>query len=124
MGLFSKKKWLRLVLAASLTIATMGIFTFIAVEPLRAIDFLEDRPVSGGFFMPIDYTIDCLAEGITITNKGRGYPFSPLRNGHLRILTLVGIKNTGSVLDQFSLTVIEKINHRNIKNTILLKLRI
>jgi hypothetical protein len=124
MALFSGKKWPRFILAAYLAFATMGIFTFLAVEPLRAVDFLEDEPLAGGFFTPIDYTIDCLAEGETIMGRAGGYSFSPVRNGAPRVPMFAGTQTIDSVLTQSSLGAIEKINDLNIKSTILLKLRI
>ena len=124
MGLFSEKKRLRFILAVSLIFATMGIFTFMAVEPLRDVDFLDDSQVSGGFFTLIDYTLDCLAASVTIMNKGREYSFSALLNGHKYVYVLMPFENTGAVLTQSLLKEIESVHYLNTKNTILLKLRI
>jgi hypothetical protein len=122
MALFLEKKWPRLILAAYLTVAVMGIFTFLAVEPLRSVDFSADEPFSGGFFTPIDLPIDCLAESQTISTA-RGHSFSPLRTGSLR-LVLPGAQHTGAVFVQSFLKAIEQVTYLNKKNTILLKLRI
>jgi hypothetical protein len=122
MVLFSGKQWPRLILAVYLTIAIMGVFTFMVVEPL-SVDVFGDGPVSDGLIMPIDHTIDCLAENVSIISKAGGSS-SLLRNGHLRILTPFGIKNTGAAFAQSSSDIIEKINYPGIKNSILLKLRI
>jgi hypothetical protein len=124
MALVLGRKWLRLILAAYLAVAVLGIFTFIATEPLRSIDFWGDKPVSGGFFTPIDLSIDCLAEGTTIMSKARGHSFSPLRAGALRMAAPPGAQYTGTVPVQSSFRAIETVNHRTIKNAILLKLRI
>jgi hypothetical protein len=124
MALFPGKKWPRLILAAYLACTTMGIFTFVAVEPLRAVDLLDDESLSGGFLTPIDYTIDCLAEDEAVMSKAGGYSLSPVRHGALRISTPAGTQAIGSVLAQSSLMAIEKVNALNIKSTILLKLRI
>ncbi|MDR1353748.1 MAG: hypothetical protein LBK05_10755, partial [Treponema sp.] len=64
------------------------------------------------------------AEGGTVISKARGYPLSPLRNGSLRIAIPLGPQNIGIFCSQFPLKLIEETNYRDIKNTILLKLRI
>jgi hypothetical protein len=122
MALFLAKKWPSLILASYLAVAIMGIFTFMAIEPLRSVDFLADEPFSSNFFTSIDLPIDALAEGQTISKAG-GRSFSPIRSGSLRFV-LPGAQNTGAVLAQLSLTAIEKVNSFTIKNTIPLKLRI
>jgi hypothetical protein len=123
MVLFLGKKWPCLVLAAYLVVAIMGIFTFMEIEPLRSINSLEEEPISGGFLAPIDHFIDCLTEGVTITNKTGGYSFFSLRSGYMRILPLFGIKNPGGFLSGPSLRALENVQYLNMKNTILLKLR-
>jgi hypothetical protein len=123
MVFFLEKKWPRLILAACLAFATLGVFTFAELEPLRSVHFQEDNPVSGGFFIPVDFSLDCLAEGETIISKARGYSFSPVRNGALRVLTFPGIQNTGSVPAESPLSKNERTTYLYIKNTIPLKFR-
>ncbi|GHV57306.1 hypothetical protein AGMMS49579_22980 [Spirochaetia bacterium] len=124
MVLFLEGKWPRLILAAYLAIAIMGLFTFAAAGPLRSLDSWDNDPFSESFFTSIDLAIDCLAEGETIMSRAGRYSFSPLRTGFLRLLMLNAPQNAGSVLAQSSLKAIEKVNYLDIKNTILLKLRI
>jgi hypothetical protein len=125
MALFLEKKWPRLFLAAYLVLAVMGIFTFAEIEPLHSDDFWKAQTgESGGFFALIDHTTDCLSENVIIQGKARGYSLSSLHNGSLRILTSLGTKDAKTVFAQSFLRVIEKTNYGNIKNTILLKLRI
>jgi hypothetical protein len=123
MALFLEQKWPRLILAAYLACAIIGIFTFVATEPLRSADFLADAPFSGGSFTQVELPIDCLAEGQTIMSKARGHSFSPLRAGFLRFV-VSGVQNSGAVLAQPSLKVIEEVNSLTIKKSIPLKLRI
>jgi hypothetical protein len=117
MLLVSKKRWLHLILATYLAVSIMGIFTFMAIEPLCSIVFWEDRPVSGGCFTHVDYTIDCLAEGTAIPSKAKGYVYSPLR-----LVMPFGIRNSRTALPQIALKTIEKVNHINREHTIPLKL--
>ncbi|GHV07353.1 hypothetical protein FACS189485_17570 [Spirochaetia bacterium] len=124
MALFLERKWPCLILAACLTVAIMGLFTFAAAEPLRSVDSRDDDPFSENFFTSIDITIDCLAEGETIMSRARAYSFSPLRTGSLRILMLIGLQYAGFVLIQSSLKKSEKVNYLTMKNALLLKLRI
>jgi hypothetical protein len=122
MGLFFGKKRPRPVLAAYLTVSILGVFTFLAAEPLCSIDLFGGNPASCGFFTPLDYTIDCLAEGPFAMS--RGWPFSPLRNGYLRIPISLENRTTGAVSSKSSLREIEKVKYFSIKDTILLKLLI
>jgi hypothetical protein len=123
MLLFPGKKRTRLILPACLVVVMMWAFTFAATDHLRVDDFGE-TPVPGGFFSPVDYTIDCLAEDGTVISKARGHSLSSLRNSSLRIVTPLGLQNIGVFCSQFPLKIIERTNCRDIKNTILLKLRI
>jgi hypothetical protein len=115
MAVFLERKWPRLFLAAYLALSILGIFTFMAVDPLRSIDFGEDRPVSGSFFTSIDLPIGCLAEDTTITSKARGHSFS--------MVLPFGTPNTGIVLAQLSLRAVEKASRLTKNNVIPLKLR-
>jgi hypothetical protein len=123
MVLFLEGRLPRLILAAYLAFAVMGIGTFAAAGPLRFVDFWENEFFSGVFFAPID-TIDCPIEGETIMSRASGYSFSPWRTGSPRILMLSDLQNTGSVLVQSSLRAIEEANYPDIKKAIRLKLRI
>jgi hypothetical protein len=124
MGLFLEKKWPRLILAAYLACAIMGMFTFAAVEPFRSADLWEDGITSGVSLIQHDLSADTSIEGEPVITNGRGYSFSPPRNGSPRTVMLPGTRDTGSVIAYPSLQVIEKINRLTVKNSILLKLRI
>jgi hypothetical protein len=113
------------MLAAYLAITIMGIFTFAAVEPLRSIDFGENRLILGDPFNQADRnTIDCPTEAIPVVSMAIGYSFSPLRIGPLRILLFLETQNVGFVLFQSFFKTLKKINYRTEKKSILLKLRI
>jgi hypothetical protein len=124
MGLFLEKKWPPLILAAYLAVAIMGIFTLAAVEPLRSVDFFENKIPSGVSIIQQDLSADTPIEGEPVITNGRGYSFSALRNGSLRTIAALGTRDAGYLIAQTSVNVIQKINHRTIKNTIHLKLRI
>jgi hypothetical protein len=124
MVLFPEKKQPRLILAALLVLAMMGTFTFAEVEFFRFGDFEDNGPISGGFFSPADYTIDCLAAAGALISKARGYSFPPLRNASLRSVAALGTQNAGIALSRLSLKTIENTHRFNIKSAILLKLRI
>jgi hypothetical protein len=124
MGLFLEGKWPRLILAAYLACAVMGIFTLGAVEPLRSADFWEDGPSSGVSVTQQDLGPESPIEGELAISKARGHLFSSLRNSSPRTVMPSGTQDAGSVLVQSSLRAIEKTNHPTIKNVILLKLRI
>jgi hypothetical protein len=120
MGLFLGKKRHLPAVAVYLAVSILGVFTFLAVEPLRSIDLFEGEPASRGVLAPLDYTIDCLAEGPAAMS--RGWSFSPLRSGHLRIPLSLENKTTGAVSSKSSLREIEKVKYLSVKDTILLKL--
>jgi hypothetical protein len=115
---FSKKEWPCLMLAAYLVIAIMGI------EPLRSINFWEDKLISSDSLNPVIYnTIDCPTEDMPVISMVIRHSFSPLRIGPLRILIFPGTQNAG-VLFQSFFKALKKINYRTEKHIILLKLRI
>jgi hypothetical protein len=125
MALLLGKKRLRLILTAYLVLAVMGIFTLAVIEPFQSDDFWKAKAgESGGFFTLIDHTTDCLSENVIILGKARGHSFSPLHKGSPRITMSLGAKDAKTVFSQSFLRVIEKTNYLNLKNTILLKLRI
>jgi hypothetical protein len=124
MVLFPEKKRSHLILVAILILAVTGTFTFAEVEFFRSGDFENNGPISGGFFSPSDYSIDCLAAGGALISRARGHSFSPLRNASLRSAIALGTQNAGIVLSHLSLKAIKNTNHFNIKSAILLKLRI
>jgi hypothetical protein len=121
MGLFLERKWPRLILAAYLSLAVMGIFFFAATEPLRIIGCWEDGLASGITVTQYDLLAESPVEGEPVISKARGHLFS---SGSLRIVMPLGTRDTGFVPAQSYLRVIENVNHLTIKNTILLKLRI
>jgi hypothetical protein len=125
MGLVLGKKWPCLFLAAFLIFAIMGLFTVTAAEPLRSVGLWGDESTSGGSVIQQDLGTDTPVEGEPVISNARGYSFSPLRNGGLRTFMLTGmLKNDSFVLAQSSLKAGEKAQYLNLKNTILLKLRI
>jgi hypothetical protein len=124
MGLFLEKKWPPLILAAYLAVAILGIFTLAAVEPLRSVDFLENKILSDASIIQQDLNADTPIEGEPVITNGRGYSFSALRNGSLRTIVALGTRDAGYLIAQTPVNATQKTNHFTIKNTIHLKLRI
>jgi hypothetical protein len=94
MVLLLGKKWLRLILAAYLVLAVMGIFTFAVIDPLQSDGFWKAKTGgSGGFFTLIDHTTDCLSENAIVLGKAKGHSFSSLHNSSLRITMFPGAKD-------------------------------
>jgi hypothetical protein len=122
MVLFGEKR-LRCVLAGYLVLVILGTFAFSMAETFDSSEFEIKRAVSGGFLAPTEIAVDWLAEGTAIISKAEEYS-SPLRNGTLRTSAPSGVQNTGALLVQSSLNAIKKTQHPDIKNTIILKLRI
>jgi hypothetical protein len=124
MVFFSKKTRLSRVLTAYLAFAVVGTFTFVAAEPLLEENFSVHEPVLGGFFTPVDHLMDCVVGSGAVIDRAGGYSFSPVRNGSLRIAVTLSTQNAKIAFSHLSLKTNRNTNHLNIKNTILLKLRI
>jgi hypothetical protein len=125
MALLLGEKRPPLILTAYLALAVIGIFTFVVIEPFHADDFWNaNTERSDGVFTLIDYTTDCLSENVVILGKAGGYSFSPLHNSSLRTMMSLGAKDAKTIFSLSFLRIIEKTNYLNIRNTILLKLRI
>jgi hypothetical protein len=125
MALLLGKKWPRLILTVYLVPAVMGMFTFAEIEPLCSDDFWEAQTEElGGLCAVIDHVVDCLSENVIILGKARGQSPSSLYAGSLRIMMFLGAKDAQTAFSQSFLRIIEKADYFNIKNAILLKLRI
>jgi hypothetical protein len=100
----------------------MGTFAFSAADNF---EFEENQTASSGFFAPTECTtVDWLIENTTVIGKAGRHSPSPLRNGTLRTLVLSGIQNAGIFLVQSPLKTIKKTQCPNMRDAILLKLRI
>ena len=124
MVLFRGKQWPRLALAAYLAAAIMGTAAFTVAEIYDFGQLGENGPVSKGSFRSINHTIDWLAESTTTIGRAKGQGYSPARNGTPHTFMFFGPQNAGLSPVQLSLHAINKTPCSNIKNAILLKLRI
>jgi hypothetical protein len=124
MVLFLERKRPCLILAALLVFAVTGTFTFAEAEFFRSVDFEAPGSISGGFFSPVDYTVDCLAAGGAVISRAGGYSFSPPRGGSPHGTASPGIPAAVLAFSLRSLNVIKHTYRINIKSAILLKLRI
>lgn len=110
--------------AAHLVFAIMGTFAFSMADTFDFSEFEENQTVSGGFLTSIEYAVDWLIEDTTKIGRADRYSSSPLRNGTARTSTPPGIQNAGIFSLQSSLKAIKKVQYPNIRDAILLKLRI
>jgi hypothetical protein len=112
------------VLAAYLIVAVSAVFLFAALEPVRSFESENAGPISGACYTSLFTTIDYLAVIPKISqNTTRENTFSPFRPGSLRLLIFFGI-HIIALFSESPLAGKPQINPINIKNTILLKLRI
>ncbi|MDR2176680.1 MAG: hypothetical protein LBP20_01395 [Treponema sp.] len=123
MVLLFGKKWPCYILAAHLTLAMMGTFTFSIVENLDTFS-LMNKAASGGFFTLQDCSIDWLIEDTAVISRASEYSSFSLRGGIVRVLMALGIQSAGAFLVQSAVRTTGRAQYPNIKNTILVKLRI
>ncbi|MDR1219243.1 MAG: hypothetical protein LBK73_06480 [Treponema sp.] len=124
MALLFGKKCANCILAAHLILVIMGTFAFSVADNFDFSEFEENQTMSSGFFTPTEYTVDWLIENTTMIGKADRHSPSPLRNGTVRTSAPPGVQNAGIFLVQSPLKTIEKTQCPNIRDTILLKLRI
>jgi hypothetical protein len=115
---------MRPVLAAYLIVAVSAVFLFAALEPVRSFELETAGPFSGACYTSLSTTIDYLALIPKIgQNNASGNTFSPFRLGSLRFFIFFGI-HIVTIFSGLPLAGKIQVNPINIKNTILLKLRI
>jgi hypothetical protein len=117
------ERWPRCTLAGYLILVIMGMLAFSMTESLDSSEFEVRRAVSGGFLVPAEITADWLAEGTAIISKADEYS-SPACGGTPRIYAPSGVQNAGMLLVQSALSAIKKTQYSDIRNTIILRLRI
>jgi hypothetical protein len=111
----------RFVLSVCLVAAVSGVFLFNATEAARS---LEYEASGAGALTATVTNADCLAVAPKIGRRVAENGFSPSRADFMRFLILPG---NGGILTAFSKSHIAgkaKTHPDNIKNTILVKLRI
>ena len=105
-------------------IAVMGTCAFSAAEILSFDEWESGRPLSGSSFTSMDHAVDWLAVEPNTISRAKGQPPSPMRNGASRIFMPLEPQHAGISLVRSYLKAIINIHCLNIKNAILLKLRI
>jgi hypothetical protein len=111
----------RPVLAVCLVMAVSGAFLFNATEDVRSLEF---EAAGGGTLTTAVTSVDCLAVVPKIGRSSAKNMFSPLRIGHPRLFVLPATTNILTTRSKSHIA--GKINSSpdNIKDTILVKLRI
>jgi hypothetical protein len=120
MGWYVVKKWLSYAAAVYLVLATMGMFTFMSLDAPCFEDPTGKLTDTSANFTAATYPVECLAAA----GAAKDRPFSPLRHRSLREGTPVSVFTAGAGLLYTTVRLITKAAVHNIKNTILLKLRI
>jgi hypothetical protein len=111
-----------LIFVTCLSLSVMGTFTFAAAD-IPAFDFRESKPIGGSLSgLDADYTIDCINE---YTVKVRRYASLPSRKS-ARVITItpLGTLCAGIAILFSVIKIAQPAKTPNIKNIILLKLRI
>jgi hypothetical protein len=113
------RKWFCYGAAAYLALATMGTFVFMSLDD---VPYFEDLPGKvtehRAFLTDFTYPIECLVSG-----NAKDLSFSPLRQCLPRVMP-VNFFTAGAGLLCAALRLFTRAAAYNIKNTILLKLRI
>ncbi|MDR2966002.1 MAG: hypothetical protein LBU88_09525 [Treponema sp.] len=112
-------KGVKVLFLSFLMLAIIWAFSFSAGEGYFYKDNSEYLE-SGSYIVSVNYTADCLAEGI-IKN---GYRYSQFRNGLLRIFAITDICFTDAHFSKSYYKIIKNIYIPITKDQILLKLRI
>ena len=112
------------LLAAVLVLAIMGIFVFTRVETPHAIESNGKKPNLDTVVTTVAHTIDWLAESTIIINRTKRAPSLNLRYGMPRLLLFFEIHNANKYIASFTTYTANPDYSLNVKNTILLKLRI
>jgi hypothetical protein len=122
---FSEKRLPYLVLVVYTALAVMGTFSLAAAEPLRSVNLKIENPPSNKISGSLgSYLIQYPEAELAIIAKTDDTPFSPLRIGVQRIAFLLGPSSTGNAFFRSSFAASAGTQYINLRNNILLKLRI
>lgn len=119
MGRHLVKKW-RFYAAAYIALAAMGTAMFMSLDA----PYFED-PAGGMADRSVFFTaLSCPAEYLAAISSAKDRSFSPLRHSSARMTTPLSSFSAGAGLLYAALRLFTKAAAYNIKNTILLKLRV
>jgi hypothetical protein len=122
---FAQKKLLCLILMAYTAISVLGTFSFAVVEPYHAVESeIKNKTQDNTFGSVENFFIQHPAEEPVILAALGSARFSPLRMGFQRIASLLGTLISGKPYSKSSTIASIQIHYSDIKNHILLKLRI
>jgi hypothetical protein len=120
MSRYSVRKWLFYAAAAYLALATMGMFTFVSLDAPYFEDLAGKMTDKSVLLSAVTRPVECLATISGIKDR----PFSPLRHYPLRMVMPLSAFTAGAGLLYAAVRFITKTAVHNMKNSILLKLRI
>jgi hypothetical protein len=106
-------------------LSVLGTFSFAAVEPFQSVKFEIENKTQDKIFGSLgNFFLQHPAEEPTIITKSDGTRFSPLPMGFQRLVSLSGSPISGKPCSKSSVIAGTKIQYSDLKNNILLKLRI
>ena len=115
------RKCLFFLFFAYLAVAMVGSFTFSLNKPFN---LYTDSQNSGIYFLNPNCAIDWVAGEIITIRKANGNLSSVFRNGLIRVFLFLWASVSMFYLAKIMLQTIKIYNVTNLKNSILLKLRI
>jgi hypothetical protein len=125
MALFLRKKQLCLILAIYIALCILGAFSFAAVDNFSSVDFSAKHSMSGGILVFQDnYFLRHPMEAPVLISKLSKTQFTPLRINFQRFVSLLALPNIGTSFSKSPFSANGKLKYTNLKNNILLKLRI
>ena len=124
MILNAKGKWFKLAFLVYLILAIIGSFILSTDKPFQFVNFNKDSLGARSYFSSITLAVDWMVENSPTISKAHRYSNPHLRNGFLRVFTLVGIIGIAIFSAKSNCKINKNKNYPLMKNPILLKLRI
>ena len=122
--LWFTRRRLLLILMVYTAISVLGTFSFAVLEPYQAVQF-EIENTQDSIFSPVEnFFIQNSAEAPALLTKLGSVRFFPLRMSFQRVASLLIMLITGMSCSQSSFIASMRIHYSELKNKILLKLRI
>lgn len=122
--LWFTRRRLLLILMVYTAISVLGTFSFAVLEPYQAVQF-EIENTQDSIFSPVEnFFIQNSAEAPALLTKLGSVHFFPLRMSFQRVASLLIMLITGMSCSQSSFIASMRIHYSELKNKILLKLRI
>ena len=121
-----RKDQLHSIIVAVLLLVVMGTLVFLRAEIFHDedIEMSGNKPYSNGMFVPVDHTIDWLAENIISANRTKRATSPAFRNRVARVLVFFETHSAAEYQTLFSIHTANSDYFPNNKNAFPLKLRI